>query len=111
MIPLALDVTLVLLGPVILVISLLLRVLLVLMVPRDLEFPLLLVVSHRLVVPSALLAGSPVSRRPPWFVCSLDPTSPPLGSVVPLVSVIPHDLVFPLISLDLVVPLAHMIPL
>ena len=79
MIPLALNVTLVLSGPVILVISLLLRVLLVLMVPRDLEFPLLLVVSHRLVVPSALHPGSPVSRRPPWFVCSLDPTSPPLG--------------------------------
>lgn len=64
MIPLTVDVTLVLLGPVILVISLLLRVVLVLMVPRDLEFPLLLVVSHRLVVPSALLAGSPVSRCP-----------------------------------------------
>ena len=72
---------------------------------------MVLVVSHGLVVPLALLAGSPVSRRPPWFVCSLDPTSPPLGSVVPLVSVIPHDLVFPLISLDLVVPLVHMIPL
>lgn len=64
MIPLVLDATLVLLGPVILVIFLLLRVLLVLMVPRDLEFPLLLVVSHRLVVPLALLAGSLVSRCP-----------------------------------------------
>ena len=48
-----------------------------LLIPLDLVTPLLLVVSHRLVVPSALLAGSPVSRRPPWFVCSLDPTSPP----------------------------------
>lgn len=62
MIPLTVVVTLVPLGPVILVISLFLRVLLVLMVPRDLEFPLVLVVSHRHVVPSALLAGSPVSR-------------------------------------------------
>ena len=79
MIPLTVDVTLVLLGPVILVISLFLRVPLVLMVPGDLEAPLVLVVSHGLVVPLALLAGSPVSRRPPWFVCSLDPTSPPLG--------------------------------
>ena len=77
MIPLALDVTLVLLGPVMLVSSLFLRVLLVLMVPRDLEVPLVLLVFHGLVVPWALLAGSPVSRRPPWFVCSLDPTSPP----------------------------------
>ena len=77
MIPLALDVTLVLLGPVILVISLFLIVLLVLMVPRDLEFPVVRVVSHGLVVPLALLGGSPVSRRLPWFVCSLDPTSPP----------------------------------
>ena len=51
MIPLTVDVTLVLLGPVILVISLLLRVLLVLMVPCDLEFPLVLVVSHGFVVP------------------------------------------------------------
>ena len=58
MIPLALDVTLVLLGPVILVISLFLRVLLVLMVPRDLEFPLVLVVSHGLVVTSRLVFNS-----------------------------------------------------
>ena len=64
MIPLALDVTLVLLGPVILVISLSRRVLLVLMVPRDLELPLVLVVFHGLVIPSALVAGSPVSRCP-----------------------------------------------
>lgn len=77
MIPLALDVTLVLLGPVILAISLFLRVLLVRMVPRDFEVSLVFAVSHGLVVPSAPLAGSPVSRYPPWFVCSLDPTSPP----------------------------------
>lgn len=81
-------------------------VLLVLMVPRDLEVPLVLVVSHGLVGPSALLAGSPVSRCPPWFVCSLDPISHPLPvSVVPLVLVIPHDLVFLLIPFDLAVPL------
>ena len=97
----------------ILVISFFLRVLQVLMVPRDLELALVLVISHGLVVPLALLAGSPASRRPPWFVCSLDPTTPPppLGSVVPLVLVIPHDLVFLLIPLDFVVSLVHMIPL
>ena len=58
-------------------VSVILHDLVFLLIPLDLVTPLLLVVSHRLVVPSALLAGSPVSRRPPWFVCSLDPTSPP----------------------------------
>ena len=86
--PLALDVTLVLLGPVILVISLFLRVLLVLMVPRDLEAPLLLVVSNRLVVPSALLAGSPVSRCPHGLLVLLILLAPlgfcsSLGSMIP----------------------------
>lgn len=36
---------------------------------------------------------------------------PRLVSVVPLVLLIPHDLVFLLIPLDLVVPLVHTIPL
>ena len=77
MIPLALDATLALLGPVILVISLLLRVLLVLMVSCDLEVPLVLVVSHGFVVPVGPTCRFSCFSLSPWFVCSLDPTCPP----------------------------------
>ena len=68
----------------------------VLWLPRPyLPVLLFLVVLHGLFVPLILLAPPP----------------PPLGSVVPLISVIRHDLVFLLIPLDLVAPLIHMIPL
>ena len=79
MIPLGLDVTLVLLGPVILVISLFLRVLLVLMVPRDFVFlltPLDLVVPLVHMIPLDLIFLL-VLVIPHEFFCSLYPTSCP----------------------------------